>query len=335
MKTPITSGNFPRLLQSFFVQRLIGQREASTHTVASYRDAFRLLVSYLAARTKRPPSKLVLGDLDAPAVIGFLDHLETKRGNSVRSRNARLAAVRSFLHYASFEEPTQLPVIQRALAVPFKRFDRPQLGFLSREEMTAVIDAPNRATWSGRRDRVLFQVMYNTGARVSEIGRLRVEDLLLESQPSVHIFGKGRKERRVPLWKTTARSLRAWLSTATSTPDAPVFPNRRGGPISRAGIEQRLRMAVNSASSSLPRLKQRRVSPHTIRHTTAMHLLQSGVDISVIAMWLGHSELATTHQYVTADMPMKERALNRLNPPFHASRRFRAKDALLEFLEGL
>ncbi len=326
---------FPKLLQEFFHRRLIAQRGASAHTIASYRDTFALLLGYAAERTGRTPSALTLADLDASMVLDFLDHLETDRGNSARTRNLRLTAIRSFMRYASLREPTLLPVAQRVLAIPVKRFDRPVLDYLSRDEIVAIIDAPDRSTWSGQRDAVLFTVLYNTGARVSEITRLHVADVLLERASSVLLHGKGRKERVVPLWKSTAAQLRRWLPRIDRSPDAPVFPNRAGKPLSRSGVEHQLRVACRKASDCHPSLAKRRISPHTLRHTTAMHLLQSGVDITVIALWLGHEDTATTHQYVEADLAMKEAARRCVDDPAPRPLRFKATDRLLDFLEAL
>lgn len=327
--------SFPSLLQDFFCQRLVAQRSASARTVASYRDAFNLLLRYAQTRTKTTATNLTLADLDAPLVAGFLDHLEKDRGNSARSRNARLAAIRSFLRYASTRDPASLPVIQRVMGIPMKRFDRPLLGYLTRDEIEAILNAPNRSTWSGHRDHVMLATFYNTGARASEIAGLRVGDVSLDRTGSIRIRGKGRKERIVPLWKSTAAALRKWLPRTSQSVDAPVFPNRHGAPLSRSGIEERLRAAVQTAAARVPTLKARRISPHTLRHTTAMHLLQSGVDITVIALWLGHESPATTHLYIEADLAMKERALKRLAAPPIGSPRYRASDHLLAFLEGL
>ena len=330
--TPVERA-FPALLQDFLHRRLVAQRGASAHTIASYRDTFMLFLGYAAERTGRTPSALTLPDLDAPMVLDFLDHLETQRGNSARTRNLRLTAIRSFMRYASLREPTLLPVAQRVLAIPVKRFDRPVLGYLSREEITAIIDAPDRSTWSGQRDAVLFAVLYNTGARVSEITRLHVADVLLDRASSLLLHGKGRKERVVPLWKSTAAQLQRWLPRIDRSPDAP--PNRAGKPLSRSGGEHQLRVACRKASDRHPSLATRRVSPHTLRHTTAMHLLQSGVDITVIALWLGHEDTATTHQYVEADLAMKEAALRCVEDPAPQPLRFTATDRLLDFLEAL
>jgi site-specific recombinase XerD len=327
--------SFPTLLQDFFLQRLAAQRGASAHTIASYRDTFELLLCYAESRTGRIPSELIIEDFDAPLVLAFLDHLETERGNSPRTRNLRLTAIRSFWRYASVRDPIALPVAQRVLAIPTKRFDRPVLGFLSREEIEALLAAPDPTTWSGQRDAVLLAVLYNTGARVSEITGLRVADVLLDRASALHLHGKGRKERVVPLWKTTAAQLRAWFTRIDGRADAPVFPNRFGARLSRSGVEHRLRIALSTASQGCPSLAGRRISPHTLRHTTAMHLLQSGVDITVIALWLGHEDPATTHLYIEADLTMKEAALRRLKQPSSGPLRFRARDRLLAFLDEL
>lgn len=326
---------FPSLLQGFFCQRLIAQRNASARTVASYRDAFTLLLRYAEAQTGTVPTDLQLADIDVPLVTGFLDHLEKERGNGVRTRNARLAAIRSFLRYASLCDPTSLPTIQRVMAIPMKRFDRPLLGYLTRDEIAAILNAPDRSTWSGHRDHVMLATFYNTGARASEIAALRVRDVSLNNTVSIRIHGKGRKERAVPLWKSTAAALRRWLPRAGADMNSPIFPNRHGAALSRSGIEARLRAAVRSAATKVPTLNNRRISPHTLRHTTAMHLLQAGVDITVIALWLGHESPATTHLYVEADLAMKERALQKLHPPRTGSPRYRASDRVLAFLEGL
>jgi site-specific recombinase XerD len=323
------------LLQDFFQRRLITQRAVSANTIASYRDTFALLLAYLEQSTGRSPSELTLEELDAPTVLAFLDHLEAERGNSPRTRNLRLTAIRAFLRYASIREPTSLPVAQRVLAIPTKRFDRPALDYLSREEVQALLKAPDRSTWSGERDAVLLAVMYNTGARVSEITGLCVDHVLLERSFAVHLHGKGRKQRVVPLWKSTAALLRRWLLRVERSAGAPVFPNRSGQRLSRSGVEYRLRDALAKASKEFPSLQARRISPHTLRHTTAMHLLQSGVDITVIALWLGHEDIATTHLYVEADLEMKDAALKKLGDPETKSVRFRAPDRLLAFLQGL
>ena len=297
MSTSSQVPTFASLLQDFFCKRLIGERNLSNQTVASYRDTFRLLLKYAEQRIRKAPVALTLADLDTPVILGFLDQLQKDRGNCARTRNLRLVAVRSFLRYASHRDPTALPTIQRVLAIPMKRFDRPLLGFLSHEQMQAVLEAPDRTTWSGQRDHVMLNTFYNTGARVSEIIGLRVNDVDLDRGAAVHIRGKGRKQRVTPLWRGTARLLREWLVRQHGEGDAPVFPNRAGQALSRSGVEQRLRVAVAVAQKRCPSMRGLSVSPHTLRHTTAMHLLQSGVDLTVIALWLGHESPETTHHY--------------------------------------
>ena len=326
---------FATLVRQFFCGRLVAQQNASARTVASYRDTFRLLLNFFAECRGRPPSALSMTDLDAPAILAFLDHLEQVRGNCVRTRNARLAALRSFLKFAAARDPTCLPAVQRVLAVPMKRFDRPLLGYLSREEMAAILAAPDASTWSGQRDRVLFALMYNTGARVSEAIGLRRSDVELAPSRTVRIEGKGRKQRVIPLWPSTAARLREWLPRIGPDPGSPLFPNTHGRPLSRSGVEDRLRSAVRLAMGRCPTLTGRRISPHTLRHTTAMHLLQSGVDITVIALWLGHEGTETTHQYVEADLALKEQALSRIEELPSSPLRYRAGDELLRFLDGL
>lgn len=330
-----TGPDFPRLLQDFFLQFLITQRGASQKTIESYRDAFELFLRFAEERTGRSASAFALDDLDAPIVLDFLDHLEQDRGNSPRTRNARLTAIRSFMRYAGLRDPAALPVVQRVLAIPTKRFDRPVLGFLARDEIQSLLDAPDRSTWSGHRDAVLLRTLYNSGARVSEISALRVADVLLERQTSLLLHGKGRKERVIPLWKSTAAQLREWLDRVERRADGPVFPNRAGKALSRSGVRQRLQRAVALATKSCPSLAGRQVSPHTLRHTTAMHLLQSGVDLTVIALLLGHESPSTTHQYLEADLAMKEAALQRVQEPPTAQPRFQPSKRTLAFLDTL
>jgi integrase/recombinase XerD len=333
MKSPAVA--FSALVQDFFQRRLVAERGVSAHTVASYRDTFALFLRDTEQRTGRTAATLTLDDLSAPSVLAFLDRLETERGNSPRTRNLRLTAIRSFMRYVSIRDPATLPLAQRVLAIATKRVDYPILGFLSREEVQALLAAPDRTTWSGQRDAVLFAVLYNTGARVSEITGLRVADVLLDRAAAVLLHGKGRKERIVPLWKQTAAQLRVWLTRIDHAAQAPVFPNRAGHPLSRSGVEHRLHVALTTASGRCPSLATRAISPHTMRHTTAMHLLQSGVDITVIALWLGHEDPTTTHRYIEADLAMKEAALRRVEAPTTGAVRFKARDGLLAFLEGL
>jgi site-specific recombinase XerD len=326
---------FATLLQRFFMQRLMQQLHASPWTIAAYRDTFRLLLAFAHRRLGKLPADLSLDDLSAKLILAFLRHLEVERHNSIRTRNARFAAIRSFMHYLSFEEPAALALVQSVRAIPMKRFERPLVGFLSREHIEAMLDAPDRDTWTGHRDRVMLTTLYNTGARISELVGIRVGDLTLDPCASIRLHGKGRKERSVPLWPDTTRQLKRWLRLYPRAADAPLFPSRTGGPLTRIGVTERLRLAVQRASQQYPELAHRRVFPHLIRHSIAMHLLQAGVDITVIALWLGHESPVTTHRYVEADLTMKERALQTLAAPSHAPPRYRPTDDVLKFLQSL
>jgi integrase/recombinase XerD len=323
------------ILRRYFCEYLVSQRDLSPRTIDSYRDMFRLLLAFMERRYHIKPDVVCVDDLDAPRVLTFLDDLERRRGNTARTRNARRAAIRSFLRYAASADPLLLPVAQRVLAIPPKRFERASIGHLTREQIQTIVDSPDAATLSGQRDRVLLMLLYNTGARVSELAGLRIQDVSLESRMSVHILGKGRKNRSVPLWRQTIRLLRAWLRQCDGAPESPLLPNARGKPMTRSGIAQRLKLAVKRAASEHPSLRSMRISPHMIRHTTAMHLLQSGVDLSVIAMWLGHETTQTTHQYLDADLESKKQALACLEPPrVRQSSRSHA-NGIVRFLEGL
>jgi site-specific recombinase XerD len=335
MRSDASAPNFATLVQEFFCVRLIQQQDASARTVASYRDTVRLLLDYLQRARKKRPTDVAMSDLDAPTITAFLDHLEKGRRNSARTRNVRFAAIRSFMRYVASRDPASLAIAQRVLAIPLKRFARPALTFLSREEVAAVLDAPDGSTWSGHRDRVLFSLLYNTGARVSEAIAIRRSDVSLDATRSVRVLGKGRKQRTVPLWKSTVEQLRNWESRISPEPNGYLFPNRRGELLSRSGVEKRLRDAVAEAAERCPSMRGKKVSPHTLRHTTAMHLLQSGVDITVIALWLGHESTGTTHHYVEANLAMKDEALARLSDIPTKDVRFRPQDDLLSFLERL
>jgi integrase/recombinase XerD len=329
------SPTFDTLVQDFFCRRLIQQQGVSPRTVEAYRDTFRLLLAYLPQRLHKPVTAFALADLDAPVVLAFLDHLESERGNGARTRNARLAALRSFVQYAASRDPTAWPMAHRVRAIPAKRFSRPLLGYLSREETQAVLQAPDATTWSGQRDRMLFAVMYNTGARVSEAVGLHRADVTNGQARTLHIRGKGRKERLVPLWKETAAALGSWLKRLAPEPEGPLFPNARGQLLTRSGVEDRLALAVGKAGVVCPSLREKAVSPHTIRHTTAMHLLQSGVDLTIIALWLGHESPETTHQYIEADLRMKEGVLAKTKGISGGPTRYQPKAKLLEFLDQL
>jgi site-specific recombinase XerD len=331
-KTP----TFASLLQKFFQEHLRHHRALSPRTIGAYSDTFRLLLQFAKRHIGKSPTGFALTDLDADIILAFLDHLQRDRNNATRSRNARLAALRCFLKYAAHHDQSALSTIEKALAVPMKRFDRPMLGFLSRPEIQAILDAPSCLTWVGQRDRALFTMLYNTGARVSEITNMRIKDMVLDASPCVHILGKGRKHRTVPLWRSTVSLMRAWQrQLGDVTPEACLFPNRAGTAMTRSNVRQRLECALLTVAKTFPHLSSRAVSPHSIRHSTAMHLLQSGVDIVVIALWLGHESPSTTHMYIEADLAMKERALNRLQPPGMKPKRYRPPDRLMEFLQSL
>lgn len=327
--------SFPALVQAFFAEHLTQQRALSPRTVAAYRDAFMLFLDFAQTRLGKSPAAMSLADLTPELILAFLDHLERDRHNTVRSRNARLAALRAFLKFAAHRDVASLHVIERSLGVPMKRFERPMLGYLSHEEMRAVIGTPD-GSWISERDHLLLRLLYNTGARVSEIIGVKVSDVVLVGAACVHLHGKGRKQRTLPLWRSTVKEVRAWLklNPQLATTSA-LLPNRDGNAMTRSNVTQRLTLAVRSAAKALPDLATRQISPHTIRHTTAMHLLQSGAGIDVIALWLGHESPTTTHHYVEADLAMKERALARLQEPDTQIHRFHAPDSLLEFLKSL
>ena len=329
------SPSLARLVQDFFVERLIRQRAVSPCTVASYRDTFRLLLSYVACRLHREPDQLALSDLDASTILAFLDHLEQERDNSVSTRNLRLAAIRTFMHFAAHVAVEDLPTVRQVLAVPVKRGTRKPVDSLSRTEVKALLDAADQTRWSGARDWLLLQTLYNTGARVSEATAMTLGDLDLDTHPQIRIHGKGRKERAVPLWPETAQAIRRWRLTADTAPQSPLLPDRHGHRMTRSGVSSRLQVLASRAITRCPTLRRHRIAPHLIRHTTAMHLLQAGVDLSVIAMWLGHESIQTTHQYMEADMALKRSALDAMDSPGHARRTRRLDDRLLRFLASL
>lgn len=335
-KQPKAPPSFAALVQAYFTEYLAQQRALSPLTIAAYRDGFVLFLGFAESRLSKSPVEMTLSDITPELIIAFLDHLERQRNNAVRSRNARLAALRSFLKFAAHRDVASLQVIERALGVPTKRFEHSMFGYLSREEMLAVIGTPGES-WLSQRDHVLFLLMYNTGARVSEIIGITVSELVLdESAACVHLHGKGRKQRSVPLWRSTVKTVRAWLRLNLQFEMvSPLLPNQNGQAMTRSNVTKRLALAVQRASTSLPELSTRHISPHTIRHTTAMHLLQAGVDISVIALWLGHESPVTTHHYVEADLAMKERALATLHEPDTKIQRYRAPDSLIAFLKTL
>ena len=326
---------FPALLESYFTQRLMAQRQASPHTIASYRDTFRLLLNFVQRRSGKSPSSLNLTDLDAPLISAFLDDLEKQRGCSISSRNVRLTAIRSFFRYASYEEPSQSAHIQRVLAIQNKRPARPMISFLLREEIEALLATPDQRTWIGRRDHALLRLAVQTGLRLSEVTSLDRQALTLGTGAHVRCQGKGRKTRCTPLTKQTVAVLKAWLKEpARGTTDA-VFPNVHGGWLSCDAVQDLLAKYITIAQQRCPTLRQKRVTFHSLRHTSAMELLAAGVDTSVIALWLGHENVATTQIYLHAHLALKEAALAKTRPLTGKQARFRPGDELLEFLKGL
>jgi integrase/recombinase XerD len=327
--------HFQELLIRFFNEHLRQQRQVSPHTILAYRDTFRLLLHFLKRTYHVCPAALELSGLNPDRVLAFLAHLEQQRANSVRSRNARLAAIRSFAHYAEDTLGPDLPEsVRRLLAIPIKRHTRPILGFLTRPEIQAVLAAAGES-WTGRRDYLLFLLLYNTGARISEILALRVRDVLVTDGRYLDLRGKGRKQRSVPLWRNTQTRLRRWIKENPGQPESPLLPNRFGQPLTRSGAAWQLRQILQRAAAKMPSLRQRRISPHTFRHTTAMHLLQGGIAPEIIALWLGHESPNTTHLYVEADLRMKRQALEVLVPPRGKRAAKPDADPLIRILENL
>ena len=325
----------PPLLEAFFTERLLKQRQASPHTVASYRDTFRLLLVFAKRRLGKAPSDLLLNELDAELIGAFLHHLETERHNTARTRNQRLAAIHSFFTYVAFQEPAHSALIQRVLAMPPKRCDRTLVAFLTDPELEALLKAPDRTTWIGRRDHTLLLLAIQTGLRVSEIASLRTEQIVLGTGAHIRCRGKGRKERITPLGSTVVPVLRAWLKERDGDPSAPVFPTRRGGQLSRDAIERRVDKYAAVAERTCSSLGDKRLTPHVLRHTTAVRLLAAGNDLSIVALVLGHESIETTRIYVDADLSIKERAIARTAPPQVGMRRYRPQEPLLAFLTSL
>jgi integrase/recombinase XerD len=322
-------------LQAFFTDRLARQRQVSPNTLAAYRDTLRLLLVFAADKKGKGPSKLDIGDLDAPLIGAFLDNLEHQRKNGARTRNARLAAVRSLFRYAALRHPDHAALIERVLAIPSKRFDRRLVTFLTEPEIRALLAAPDRSTWTGRRDHALFSLAAQTGLRASELIGLRCADVHLAAGAHVSCEGKGRKQRITPLTSGLVSTLRVWLVERAGLSEAPLFATRSGKALSRDALEHRLAKYVQMAGDVCPMLMQKSVTMHVLRHSAAMRLLHAGIDTSVIALWLGHENIETTQVYLHADLAIKERALARTRPAETRSGRFRPADKLLAFLEAL
>ncbi|HEX4672182.1 MAG TPA: tyrosine-type recombinase/integrase [Solirubrobacteraceae bacterium] len=322
-------------LQAFFTDRLIRERNASPNTIAAYRDTMRLLLSFAADQLGKEPSRIDIGELDAPLIGEFLEHLERDRGCKPRTRNSRLTAIRSLLRYAARRHPEHAAVIERALAIPPKRYEKTLITFLTEPEIDALLTAPDRTTWTGRRDQAMLALATQTGLRASELIGLTIADVYLGPGAHVDCLGKGRKQRITPLTKTTVALLRAWLTERAGTPGDPLFPTNQGQPLSRDALERRLAKHAAAASDGCASLRGKRVTPHVLRHTAAMRLLHAGVDVTVIALWLGHEQVETTHIYLHADLAIKEQALARTTPTDVKPGRYKPPDPLLAFLEGL
>jgi integrase/recombinase XerD len=322
-------------LQAFFTDRLIRQRQASGHTIAAYRDTFKLLLAFAEQRTGSAPSGLRIADLDAPLIGAFLDHLETGRGNGTRTRNARLAAVHSLFRYAALRHPEDSAVIQRVLAIPPKRFDRTIITYLDETEIDALLAAPDHSTWTGRRDHALLATAVQTGLRASELTALSLNDVHLGAGAHVSCLGKGRKQRITPLTGSTVTVLKNWTAERAGLPADPLFPARTGTRMSRDALERRIARHAATAALSCPTLAEKKISPHVMRHTAAMRLLNAGVDTTVIALWLGHESVATTQVYIHADLALKERALARTAPKDAPPGRYQPSDTIITFLDSL
>lgn len=331
----MTPSSFPSLLQRFFTDRLIGQLSASPHTIASYRDAFRLLLRFAAEQLHRNPSDLNMDQLDETFLTSFLNHLEHERGSSVRTRNTRLAALHAFFRYIAISEPAYALKCQRVLAIPSKRYVRKPVEFLTRTEVDALVAAPDPKAWIGRRDRTLLLLAAQTGLRNSELRDLRVTDVAIGTGSHVRCRGKGRKMRCTPLRQDVVAVLRAWLAELKAEPSAPLFPSSRGGPLSADALQRRVAKHAATARLSCPSLIEKIVTPHKLRHAAAMELLRQGVDHTVIALWLGHESTETTEIYLHADMRLKEQALAHATPSGIAPGRYKPQNNLLAFLESL
>jgi site-specific recombinase XerD len=332
----VTASNaLPPLIERFFTQRLMRERRASPHTIASYRDTFRQLFKFLQQKLRKPPSALVIEDLDAPRVSAFLDHLERDRQLSVRSRNLRLTAIHSFFRYAAFEMPTHSAHIQRVLSIPSKRFSRSLVRYLDRSEVDALLATPDQRTWHGRRDHAFILMAVQTGLRLSEITGATRDDLVLGTGAHVRVVGKGRKERSTPIAKATATVLKAWLKEPTRGEARLLFPNAKGNKLTVHGVQYMLNKHAANAAKTCASLKGKRIGVHLLRHTMALEMLQAGVDRAVIALWLGHESVETTQIYLEATLAMKEHALSRMASPDTHQRAFKPDDQLMSFLNSL
>ena len=333
--TGIVPTSLAPLVQRFFAERLVNQFGASANTIASYRDTFRLLLEFAEARCGKAPTDMNISDIDADLVADFLEHLETERGNSVQSRNVRLAAIRSFFRHVAVNEPQVLHHCQKILQLPTKRHDRTAVTWPTEDEIRALVAAPDLATWYGRRDRVLLMLAAQTGLRVSELTGLRIRDVELGTGAHVRCHGKGRKDRATPLRSDTVKVLGAWINEQGNLENAPLLPSNRGGPLSRDAVERIVARHCRAASETCPSLRDKKVTPHSLRHGAAMALLHQGVGCTVIALWLGHESVETTQIYLHSDLRLKEKAMEKTRPVGVKPGRFKPDDTLLGFLKSL
>lgn len=332
------SNEFQDLLQKFFLKRMINQKQASPETIKSYRDTFRIYIEYLNIIHKCPPYRIGLEHIEAEYILGFLEYLDHKRGNQTKTINNRLAAIHAFLHFISFEKPEYSASIQRSLMIPFRKAEKRQVSFLTKEEIDTLLCACSVKDALGRRDRMMVLLLHNTGIRVSELVTLKCRDVILDGSEKVgyiHVMGKGRKDRNVPLWKVTIAHIKKHIEEHDLKPADRLFLNRTGNELTRSGIRYRIDCLVKKAVKVIPGLKDKNISPHTFRHSTALHLLQSGVDISTIAIWLGHESINTTHKYMEADLKMKQEVLKKLAEPSVNKYNYKPSKDVLSFLASL
>lgn len=326
---------FQNLLQKFFLKRMMTQKQASPETIKSYRDTFRIYIEYVSIVHKCPPHKIELEHMEAEYIIGFLEYLSNERGNQTKTINNRLAAIHSFLHFLSFEKPEYSASIQRSLMIPYQKAEKRQVDFLTKEEVDALLDACSMKEALGRRDRLMVLILYNTGVRVSELLSLRCRDIRFDVSGTagyIHVTGKGRKERRIPLWKVTASYIKKYIEEHDLKLEEKLFINHTGDDLTRSGVRYRINCLTEKAAETFVGLRDKRISPHTFRHSTALHLLQSGVDISTIAIWLGHESISTTHKYMEADIDMKQKTLEKLTEPSIKGYRYKPSKDILAFL---
>ena len=331
------NNSFQSLLQCFFLERLMKQKNASACTISSYRDTFRIFLRYMKLEKQCAPSQITLEMVNAETIISFLNYIETVRNNSIKTRNNRLAAIHSFLKYVSFQAPEYISIIQRVMNIPFKKTETKNINYLVKEEMDSILNSCDLCCWLGRRDKIMISILYNTGVRVSELISIKIKDIVLNKNGtgSIHVIGKGRKERTIPIWKSTQNYISEFIKETGSSADEYLFTSQHGEKLTRSGVKYRLDCLIKIASLNCPTLIKKRVTPHVFRHTTAMHLLEAGVDISTIAIWLGHEGIETTHKYMVADLRLKEQALSRMKEPKISEFHYKPSADILSFLDSL